>query len=55
MPLVVPIYLWRTRPAGKRALALLGAFGVAIGSSLVSMVGSAISLIALAITMKGDA
>ena len=55
MPLVAPIYLWRTRSAGKRALALLGAFGVAIGSSVVSMTGGALSLIALAITTNAGA
>jgi peptidoglycan/LPS O-acetylase OafA/YrhL len=54
MFVVVPIHLWRTRPAGKRrVLALLGAFGIVIGTSVVSITGSIVSLIARALLTNG--
>ncbi|MGN6151008.1 MAG: hypothetical protein ACTHOH_03230 [Lysobacteraceae bacterium] len=53
MFVVVPIHLWRSRPAGKRLLALLGAFGIVIGTSVVSIMGSIVSLIALALVTNG--
>ena len=53
MPLVVTIYLWRTRPSGKRTLAILSAIGVALGSSVVSIIGSSASLLALALVTSG--
>lgn len=39
---VVPVYLWRSRPRGKKALALLGLIGVLFVGIFV-MLGSAIA------------
>ncbi len=39
---VVPVYLWRSRPRGKKALAVLGLIGVLFAGLLVTL-GSAIA------------
>jgi hypothetical protein len=40
--LVVPIYLWRSRPRGRKLLALLGLVG-ALFAALIIMMGAAIA------------
>jgi hypothetical protein len=39
--LVVPVYLWRSRPRGRKVLSLLGLVGV-LFAALIVMIGSAI-------------
>jgi hypothetical protein len=40
--LVVPVYLWRSRPRGRKALSLLGLIGV-LFAALTIMIGSSIA------------
>lgn len=37
----VPVYFWKSRPPGRRALPIFAFFGVVVGSMFLSMTGSA--------------